>query len=282
VPAPDDFEFVNRTDELDALRDRVLLRDSQATITFLRSPSGYGKSRLTDRLIDEIPSDGPTCVLVDPAIRSKGRSDRIYTWFFVQRAAEPAARRPVTGRREYRPFADFIRRSGWRQIQWKEIYESAKGVSSLGGLVKVGWELSENLFKRGRYNPEAMLQDDSAWAAELAQEYVRALFSYTPTLFIVRETQNIDPESLKFFLAAGTTETSCCIIFEYTAPDNKFSAEHEKIILDSGAKPSMVILDLVKLKLSDFHYLLRKYAPLDKDVQAIAEVEWDGNLRIIR
>jgi hypothetical protein len=101
-------------------------------------------------------------------------------------------------------------------------------------------------------------------------------------LFIVRETQNIDPESLKFFLATGTTETSCCIIFEYTTPDNKFSAAHEKIILDSGAKPSMVILDLVKLKLTDFHYLLRKYAPLDKDVQAIAEVEWDGNLRIIR
>jgi hypothetical protein len=282
VPTPEHFEFVNRTEELATLRDRVLPIGARGAITFLRSPSGYGKSRLTDRLVEQIPSDGPTCVLVDPAIRSKSRSDRIYGWFFVQRAAEPYARRLVPGRREYRPFADFVRKRGWRRIHWKQVYEHAKAVSSIGGLFKVGFELGENLLKRGRYSPEVLLQDDSRLAAEIAQDYVLALSNFRPTLFVIRETQNIDPESLKFFLSNGTAEGTCCTIFEYTTSDYKFSAEHEKIIFDSMAEPSMVILDLHSLNVREFRYLLNKYAPISKNVEAVAELQWDGNLRIIR
>ena len=282
MPTLEHFEFVNRTEELATLRDRVLPGGARGTITFLRSPSGYGKSRLTDRLVEQMPSDGPTCVLVDPAIRSQSRSDRIYGWFFVQRAAEPYARRSVPGRREYRPFADFVRKKGWRRIHWKQVYENAKGVSSIGGLFKVGFELAENLLKRGRYSPEALLQDDSRLAGEIAQDYVRALFTFRPTLFVIRETQNIDPESLKFFLSNGASEATCCTIFEYTTLDYKFSAEHEKIIFDSTNGSSMVILDLHSLNAREFRYLLNKYAPPSKNVEAVAELRWDGNLRIIR
>ncbi len=282
VLPPEHFEFVNRTEELDTLRSRVLQGGARGTVTFLRSPSGYGKSRLTDRLIEQLPSNGPTCVLVDPAIRSKSRSDRIYGWFFVQRAAEPYALITIKGRREYRSFPDFVRKKEWRRIHWKQVYENAKGVSSIGGLFKVGFELAENLLKRGRYSPDVLLQDDSRLACEMAQDYVRALFNYRPTLFVIRETQNIDSESLKFFLSIGATEATCCVIFEYTTPDYKFSAEHEKIIFDLMTGSSMVILDLHRLNVREFRYLLRKYAPQSKDVEAMAEFRWDGNLRIIR
>jgi len=282
VSTPEHFEFVNRTEELEALRERVLTGGAGGTITFLRSPSGYGKSRLTDRLVEQMPSDGPTCVLVDPAIRSKSRSDRIYGWFFVQRAAEPYARCSVPGRREYRSFADFVRKKKWRRIHWRHMYENAKGVSSIGGLFRIGFELAENLLKRGRYSPEALLQDDSQLAGEIAQEYVRSLFTYRPTLFVIREAQNIDPESLRFFLSSGATEATCCTIFEYTTPDYAFSAEHEKLVFDSIRGSSLIILDLHKLNVSEFRYLLGKYAPSSTNVESLAEFQWDGNLRIIR
>jgi hypothetical protein len=282
VSTPEHFEFVNRTEELEALRARVLPGGARGTMTFLRSPSGYGKSRLTDRLVEQMPSDGPTCVLVDPAIRSKSRSDRIYGWFFVQRAAEPYARCLVPGRREYRPFADFVRKKNWRKIHWKQVYENAKGVSSIAGLFRIGFELAENLLKRGRYSPEVLLQDDSQLAGEIAQDYVRALFTYRPTLFLIREAQNIDPESLRFFLSNGATEATCCTIFEYTTPDYTFSAEHEKIIFDSVSDSSMIILDLHRLNVQEFRYLLDKYVRSSINVESLAEFQWDGNLRIIR
>jgi hypothetical protein len=281
VLAPEHFEFVNRTEELETLRQRVL-SGARGTVTFLRSPSGYGKSRLTDQLIQQISSDGPTCILVDPAIRSKSRSDRIYAWFFVQRAAEPSALVVLLGRREYRTFADFVRKKDWRRINWRHVYENAKGVSSIGGLLKIGFELAENLFKRGRYNPQALLQDDSRFAGEVARDYLRGLVSYRPTLFVVRETQNIDPESLRFFLSLSANAAKCCVIFEYTTLNYKFAAEHEKIIFESVTEHSMIILDLHRLDIKEFRYLLRKYAPLSENIEAMAELHWDGNLRIIR
>ncbi len=279
----DNFEFVNRTEELEALRNRVFPHVVKGTFTFLRSPLGFGKSRLTDRLIDEIQIDGPTCIVVDPAIRSKSRSDRIYAWFFVQRAAEPTAKRTVVGRQEFRTFADFLRKTQWRKINWKQVYENSKGVTSFRDLIKVGIEFAENLFKFGRYNPDTLLQEDSRFAGEVAQKYVRELVNYRPTLLVVRESQNIDPESLKFFLSLGEASPTCSIIFEYTNLHNFFSAEHEKIIFETiTEKTSLAVFDLLRLNLKEFHYLLKKYAPLDQKIESIAELQWDGNLRIIR
>jgi hypothetical protein len=282
VSSPEQFEFVNRTAELEALLDSILQPRARGLVTFLKSPSGYGKSRLVDRLIERLPADGPTCVLVDPAIRSQSRSDRVYAWFFVQRAAEPGARIPVKGHRPYRSFTEFVRKKKWRRLNWQDLYGHAKNISSLGDLVKLGIEFIENVFKRGRYSPKALLQEDSWLAAEMAEEYVRALLSYRPTLFVVRETQNIDPESLRFFLSVGAMESSCTVIFEYTTPDHKFSPEHQKIIFELVLGPFMSILDLHKLSLPEFHYLLRKYAAKSVNVEALAELQWDGNLRIIR
>jgi hypothetical protein len=284
MPIAENFEFVNRTEELEVLRNRVFPHVPKGTFTFLRSPSGFGKSRLTDRLMDETKADGSTCVVIDPAIRSKSRSERIYAWFFVQRAAEPGARRAVPGRREFRTFADFLRRRRWRKIDWKQVvYENSKGATSLRGLTKTGIELAENLLKIGRYSPNSLLQEDSRFASEVAQEYVGALANYRPTLLVIRECQNIDPESLRFLLSLGETATCCSLIFEYTNRDYTFSAEHEKIIFETvSGKDSLVVFDLLKLDLKEFRYLLRKYAPLDKRVEATVELHWDGNLRIIR
>ena len=283
MPLNEDINFVNRVTELDTLRNRIPPFIKKNTLTFLLSPSGFGKSTLTDRLIETVTINGPTCVVVDPAIRSKGRSDRIYSWLFVQRAAESTAVRKKEGRREFRTFSEFLRRTKYSRINWKHVYENLKEALSLTKIFKSIIELSENLIKKGRYNPEAILQDDSPFATQLAQDYVRALSSYRPTLFIVRECQNIDLESLRFFLTLGQGTSDIAVIFEYTTSDNRFSPDHEKIIFDTvSAEDSLVIFDLLRLNIEEFRLLLQKYALADKTIEAAAELAWDGNLRIIK
>lgn len=279
----DEINFVNRIEELDALLKRIHPLSASNTITFLRSPSGYGKTRLTDRLIEAVSADGPTCIVVDPSIRSKSRSDRVYAWFFVQRGAEPAAVRKNNGKTHIRTFAQFLRRSQYSRINWKHVYENLKEIISLSKISKFVLEFLENLTKSGRYSPDTLLQDDGRFATELAQDYVLNLTDYGPTVFVVRECQNIDPESLRFFLTLGEKAAGLAVILEYTTPENRFSPDHEKIILDTvSAECSLVIFDLMRLNLKEFRSLLRKYVQADRKIETAAELSWDGNLRIVK
>lgn len=279
-----EINFVNRKEELDALLSRIYPRSTKNTITILRSPSGYGKSSLTDRLIEAVGSDGPTCIVVDPSIRSKSRSDRVYAWFFVQRAAEPGALRKNNGRAKIRTFSQFVRLARYSKINWKHIYENLKEIASLSKVNRFVIELFENLSKTGRYNPDAILQDDSLYSTKLAQDYVSGLACSEPALFIIRECQNIDPESLRFFLALGEKNRNLAVILEYTTPaGGRFSPDHEKIILDTVSdESSLMIFDLMRLNMEEFRTLLRKYVDADKKIETAAELTWDGNLRIIK
>jgi hypothetical protein len=283
VPRIEEIEFVNRTAELRALRARIPPFARQPTVTFLRSPSGFGKTRLTDRLVETIPRDGPTCVIVDPAIRSKSRSDRIYGWFFVQRAAEFASVKSPSNRSGFRTFPQFVRRAGRANVNWTHRYEDLKEATSPSKLGKFLINLVENIFLLGRYKPSALLEEDSPFATQAAQDYVRALASFRPTVFIVRECQNIDPESLRFLLALVEETPHLGLIFEYTSAENKFRPDHEKIIFETvSAKYGLVIFDLLRLDMKEFRQLLRKYATADQRIEAAVELSWDGNLRIIK
>jgi hypothetical protein len=284
VPSAEEIEFVNRTEELEALRVRIPPLATAPTLTFLRSPSGYGKSRLTDRLVESLAIPRPTCVIVDPAIRSKSRSDRVYAWFFVQRAAEPTAIRTHNSHRHFRTFAQFVRKQHPSHIHWRALFESLKEVTSPSKLIKIAIDLAEDIFKRGRYSPDALLQNDGSFATQLAQDYVRALANYRPTVFVIRECQNIDPESLRFFLTLGADTSHSAVIFEYTTLTNRFSSDHEKLIFETVVPKddSLMVFDLLRLSLGEFRNLLKRHAPVDKTIEAAVELSWDGNLRIIK
>lgn len=283
MQSADTFEFVNRTEELKVLRERLLSDNARGSVTILRSPPGFGKTRLTSRIVDDLPIEGPTCIVVDPSIRSKSRSDRIYAWFFVQRAADPAAVQSKAGRPHFRTFGDFLRKGKWFRANWRQLYDTSKGGASVSGLTKIALEMAENFFKFGRYRPEALLNEDGQFACEIAREYIEQLASFRPTLFVIREAQIIDPESLRFFLHIAAKCPNCSVFLEYTSQSNTFSAEHEKIIFESiEPETSLAIFDLVKLSPREFRYLLKKYAPTSAQIEAVAEFDWDGNLRIIR
>ena len=279
----EEINFVNRVEELHVLLERIAHSSDQSTITFLRAPSGYGKSSLTDRLIEVLPEEGPTCIVVDPSIRSKSRSDRIYGWFFVQRAAEPTAIRRNKDKIRIQTFAEFLRWNQYSKINWKHAYENLKESASLSKIIKLAIEFFENVLKIGRYSPQSLLQDDSVFSTRIAQEYIAAIAAKGSLIFIIRECQNIDPESLRFFLTLGEQVNGIAVVLEYTTSDGKFSPEHEKIILDAITdKTSLIIFDLLRLGIEEFRLLLQKHVTGDKHIEAAVELYWDGNLRIIR
>jgi hypothetical protein len=52
--AAGEIEFRNREQELDRLLERVPPGADSSTITFLRAPTGYGKTRLVDQVLSRL------------------------------------------------------------------------------------------------------------------------------------------------------------------------------------------------------------------------------------
>jgi hypothetical protein len=278
-----EIEFRNREEEIECLLDRLPSRSSSSSITFVRAPAGFGKSRLVDAAVRKVADSGLVCCVVEPDVRSRGRSDRVYSWFFVQRAAVPGAivneRRPG----DFGTFSAYLRSLKIRKIHWRSLYESGKEGLSIAKTGKIVIELFENWFSRNRFHPEALLRDDSAYATNLAREYVEKFASHKPTLFVVREGQLIDLESFRFFLNLHKTTSNVHVIFEYTHAESRFFPEHEKIMDDSLSHDMNVrIVDLMQLDKRQFLYLLKKYVDDDINLNSDFVLKWDGNLRLIR
>ncbi len=192
-----EIEFRNREQEIDRLLERLPPRSDRSTITFLRAPSGFGKTRLVDQVLSRLDADSPRHLVVEPEIRARHRSSRVYAWYFVQRAAaatsQPAAAPPPT-------FSTYRKQQRLRPINWASLYETGKEAYSPSKLTKMAIELGEYLLGKNRFHPDALLKDESAFATRHARQYVEWLAGLGATLFVVRETQLIDLESFRFFL----------------------------------------------------------------------------------
>ena len=84
---PSDIEFVNREDELRFLEEKLATCTSSPARIIVRSPTGFGKSSLTDQLCASSPKQREFC-MVDPDIRGGGDLGSIHAGYFLQRIAE--------------------------------------------------------------------------------------------------------------------------------------------------------------------------------------------------
>ncbi len=278
-----EIEFRNREEEIECLLDRLPPRSFSSSITFVRAPAGFGKSRLVDAAVRKVAVLGLVCCIVEPDVRARGRSDRVYSWFFVQRAA--AADAIVSERHpdDFDTFSAYLKSLKIRKIHWRSLYESGKEGLSIAKAAKIAIELIENLAGRNRFHPEALLRDDSVYATGLAKEYVEKLASHKPILFVVREAQLIDLESFRLFLNLHKTAPNVHFIFEYTHAESRFFPEHEKVMDESLSHDINVrIVDLMQLDKRQFLFLLKKYVDEDIDLNSDFILKWDGNLRLIR
>lgn len=277
----EEIEFRNREEELQHLLGRVPPGSERSTITFIRAPSGYGKSRLVDQVLTQLNRSALRCVYVEPEIRARHQTGRVYSWYFVQRAAAGAS--DVDGIAPTLTFSSFLNRKRFNKINWAGLYETGKDAFSLSKLVKLGIEFGENVFGKSRYKPESLLKDESKFATDLARAYLQSFTEVaSPVLFIVRETQMIDLESFRFFLNLHNSAPRIFFYFEYTAA-NEFLPEHQKTIAESrSADADIRIVDLLKLNHKELLFLLRKYVREDIEPDSIELSRWNGNLRLVR
>ncbi len=278
-----DADFVNRTEELRLLRDRISPRAVSSCITVLRSPAGFGKSRLTGRLVATNSEDGPSFIIVDPAVRSAARSDRGRAWHFVQRAAEFDSHIHTPGHREFEDFSAYVRSKKLATVDWDNVYANAKELGPVNKFVRFFAELIETIFKNGKQDPAKLLESDANFAVDLARRYLRDLASFRPTVVIVRGAQDIDIESLGFFLALADDAPKYSLILEYTTQDRKISSDHEDAIMSAASESvSVRILDLLELKIGEVRRLLQLYELGEREIETVARLKWDGNIRKIR
>jgi hypothetical protein len=274
-----EIEFRNREQELEHILERLPPRSHQSSITFIRAPSGFGKTRLVDQVLGILGANGPRLLVVEPEVRARSGSNRIYAWYFVQRAAAAVPRAEHSSRTG---FEQFLRKRGVQRINWRGLYETAKESYSVSKLIKLAIDLGENLFGRNRYHPNALLKDESSYATTLARDYVETVARLGPALFVVREAHLIDLESFRFFLNLHRNVEQVFFIFEYTA-DFEFLSEHQKIIEGSrSADSEMRIVDLLRLNEKEFLYLLKKYVRDDIEAGTEEFARWNGNLRLVR
>jgi hypothetical protein len=179
-------------------------------------------------------------------------------------------------------FAKFVRTRQVGQVNWRQLYDNAKETASLSKLVRFGIELLENLLKIGKFSPNALLQDEGSFATEIARRYLALLIQSGPAIFVIRDSQNIDPESLGFYLAKASHCNNTSLILEYTTEDG-FTTEHEKVITDTIPDGvDVAIWDLHELEKNELRTLLRLYFPERQQLYGEVESRWTGNLRILR
>jgi tetratricopeptide (TPR) repeat protein len=274
------LEFINRNEELAFLRTLVPPLCRTSSLVILRAPSGFGKSTLTDQLVVELTRGGVSVSVIDPSIRIRSGDAKIYEGYFIQRcAADLAANadRNITLR-----FKEFLSTRKWVTAREKDPADALRKYPNPEGLYSTFVDYFERFMGTGVYSEEKVLSSDARFAVQICREYVQAVMSEGALVSVVRESQHIDHESLRFFLIANKTIPDQHLILEYTSFNGRFDPDHEKVLLrELEDHPDAHILDLLQLDRLHLQELIRHNLGADVDLSSEYYVHWDGNLRAV-
>ena len=274
------MEFVDRNEELTFLRARVPPACHASSLVILRSPPGFGKSTLTDRLLVELDRQSVNATLIDPSIRIRSGDARIYDGYFIQRCAADLALR--ADKNQIARFRDFLSARRWTTAGEKSPGDAIRRYPNFEGLYNTLVDYIERLMGTGSYGEDKILLSDSQYAVQICREYVYAVAASSPLVMVVREAQHIDHDSLRFFLIANKALADQHLILEYTSFNGRFDPDHEKVLLrELEGHRDASILDLLRLDQVHLQELLRKSIDADLDLSSEYYLHWDGNLRAI-
>lgn len=272
------IEFLNRTTELSVLRNALQAAAGGALI-IIRSPAGYGKSSLTDKLSEELSSMGFGFAAADPYVRVRAGEAQLHDGFFIQRCAEALDRGTSTGP----GFQAFLKTRRWRTARNKSVLRTLRTMPGpqLGYATAV--EYVERLLSFGRFNPNALLTSDQSEAVAICRDYVERACTTTPIVLVVREAQHIDGESLRFLLQLNGEAPRNALILEYTTDNGGFRNDHDKLLGDAfDSLASVNVIDLLRLERSHFERLLARYTRSDMLVSGRFYAQWDGDVRSLK
>ncbi|MEM5474700.1 hypothetical protein WNZ14_23515 [Hoeflea sp. AS60] len=276
------MEFVNRDGELDFLQRCLEKVKERPALVVVRSPAGFGKSTLTDRLINSMPLNSKASCVVDPSVRGRVGAISLHEGFFLQRIAESLDRTADLTGGAWPTLAGFLKARRKDAVLTKNPLDVVSEMPSLKHAYKVVFDYAARALLFGRYASEKLLISDQADAVAICAAYTEYVLRDHALILIVREVQHIDLQSLRTLLLLVERGPGPDLVFEYTAETGRFEPEHHKLLFRAAERrPGIDILDLVRLSADHLEYLIRTSVLSDFDLTSDYYLSWDGNLRSI-
>lgn len=276
--------FVNRIEELTRLLSYVPPQKQTASFVILKAPSGFGKTRLTSRMLELLHGWGVQAVAVEPQVRAKASAQSVYQGFFIQRCAETLDAQAASGSISIPRFEDFLKRGRLRRAREVDWRGALRKVPCLKTLYEVGVELVDRVFNIGEHSAYKLLTSASKEAVESCARYVRQLEEVSQFVMVVREAQHIDSTSLLLLSEVFHPAATSSIVLEYTQDSSgSLNALFDEFI---GAAPLhhatwLRIIELVQLTRPHLEELLRLTVPDNMELSGEFFLNWDGNVRAI-
>lgn len=278
----DSLEFVNRGAELAYLKACLDKADRRPALAFVRSPSGFGKSTLTDQLPSLSSLTSRSFCIVDPNIRGRVGAVSLHNGYFLQSLAQTLNEMARTSDRLVSTFSAFLLSQRINSAKSKDPTDALSEMPGLKSAYKVAFDYVARAFSFGKYSPEKLLKSDEAYAIAACTAYAQETLNDHVFVLVVREAQHIDLHSLKSLLEWSERHPGPDLIFEYTTDTGSFEPEHQKLILKFAQRRNgMKILDLVRLGADHLEFLIRNNVQDDFELTSDFYLSWDGNLRSI-
>lgn len=276
--------LVNRERDLVMLLALLPPRRSEGSVVVLKAPSGFGKTRLTTKVIEELRAENVFAIAVEPQVRAKNLASSVYQGFYLQRCAEALDEALRESSRSAPRFEAFLK---------AERLTRAKGVDVKGALRKppgirtaysFGLELIDRLLNTGDHSPKKLLTSDSREAVETCARYVRRVAESGPMVLVVREAQHIDQASLNLLTEIADPSSHHALVLEYTLDaTGDFNQLYADLLETAGLKDDnwLRIIELLRLSQPHLAELLRIIAPAAGEMTGEYYLHWDGNVRSI-
>lgn len=254
------------------------------SFVILKAPSGFGKTRLTARLIELLEEQEIPAIVVEPQIRAKGATQAVYQGFFIQRCAEALDALAAGGDVALPRFEEFLRSDRLRRARAMDWRSAVRKVPSLKTLYEVSVELIDRVLNTGDHSARKLLTSDSRDAVDTCIRYLRLLEDILQLVMVVREAQHIDQTSLQILGSLFDSTTSRSLILEYTQDSSgTLNALYDDFIeaapLHNGSW--LRIVELVQLTKPHLEELLRQTLPGTQELSGEYYLRWDGNVRAI-
>ena len=278
----DRLEFVNRGDEIRFLEKCLIEANNRPVLVVIRSPSGFGKSSLTDQLNRVKSLSKMIFCIVDPSIRGRTGTVLIYDGFFLQRVAETINKLASLAAYNWPTLTEFLRLRKKKSIATKKKSDVISELPNLQHIYKIIYDYVARAFAFGRYAPEKLLTSDASDAIAICSDYAEYCLKKYALTIVLREVQHIDLYSLKTLLIASESYPGPNIIMEYTSENGCFEPEHQKLILlPKQRRGEFKLLDLLRLNKDHLEYLIRNNVRDNFRLTSDYYLSWDGNLRSI-
>lgn len=276
--------LVNRELDLETLLNLLPPGNSIASVIVLKSPSGFGKTRLTTKIVEVLQMKEIFVVAVEPQVRAKNMASSVYQGFYIQRCAEAIDKALDEIQRNSFGFEAFLKKERLTRVKQVDVKGTVRKPPGIRTAYSFGLELLDRILNTGDHSPNKLLTSDSREAIDTCGRYIQYLAKSRRIVLVIREAQHIDQASLNLLREIVDPSSTHALLLEYTLDaTGHFNQLYSDLIevADLSTDNWLHIVELLRLSQPHLAQLLRTVAPTAGEITGEYYLQWDGNVRSI-